>query len=232
MVRISSFQATLVAWKSIEWPSLPVVDQGDREDVADLAAQRSGPGTWPLKVHISCVTPGRDLHAPPRWRRSVDLVHRAAGRRGAAPGRAACQVGGGLRAPGRSSPGGRRRFPPRRRSVVAAVARPPPTLMSITMPASLWPGTVHHAWSARRTGRARPSRRAGLEHRVPVAPVDLQVVRHRARVGDVQRDSCRRARRSTPAERGRRARSRTRSRRRRHRHRSHWTRRRRRAPPR
>ena len=39
IVRISSFQATWLAWKSIECPIVPSFAQRHREDVADLAPQ-------------------------------------------------------------------------------------------------------------------------------------------------------------------------------------------------
>ena len=39
IVRITSSGASAPAWKSIEWPIDPVVDQGDLEPVADRAAE-------------------------------------------------------------------------------------------------------------------------------------------------------------------------------------------------
>jgi hypothetical protein len=56
-VRISLFQATLLAWKSMEWPIAALVDQGDPERVADLAPQ-DRPGDCPPNSHSSWVTPG------------------------------------------------------------------------------------------------------------------------------------------------------------------------------
>src|SRR4051794_24430773 len=56
-VRISTFGATSEAWKSIEWPILPLFVSVTL-NTSPTWPRRMGPGTWPLNVHISWVTPG------------------------------------------------------------------------------------------------------------------------------------------------------------------------------
>ncbi len=56
-MRISSFHATLLAWKSIEWPSVPSLTSVTVNRSPTLP-RSTGPGTLSLNVHSCCVTPG------------------------------------------------------------------------------------------------------------------------------------------------------------------------------
>src|SRR6266508_2391121 len=121
MVRISSFHATLEAWKSIEWPSL-FLGSLTRVMVnrSPTRPRTAGPGTLPLKLHICCLTPGATSTTL-----SVAVIVSLCSR---PPG-----AGSSLALSSRGA------------SVCSAAAAGavPPTRTWKVMPASLWPGIEH-----------------------------------------------------------------------------------------
>src|SRR5437762_1359911 len=101
-----------------------------------------GPGTWPLKVHICCVTPGATSSSVSvAWKVTLWTVARSAGRkvgsnaRQSGPGAALKSIVASVEADGDEAGVGE--------TVAgeAAVAAALPTCSVPTMPAASWPGT-------------------------------------------------------------------------------------------
>src|SRR5512146_1329514 len=117
-------------------------------NVSPTCPRSTGPGTCPLNVHMSWVTPGATCislssAASVTWCTVPDGA-------GASTGLTACQPGGGaapgsMTASGAADPAG---FAGGTASGAAAEVpgAVPVTLTVRIMPAALWPGTVHHTW--------------------------------------------------------------------------------------
>src|SRR6266545_1637505 len=141
MVRISSFQATLEAWKSIEWPSL-FLGSLTRVMVnrSPTLPRRAGPGTLPLKLQACCLTPGATSKTP-SVAVSVTLCSFPPGA-GARWGSYGCQAAGGV-ALGSSLALSSTLASACSAAAAAAAGAGPLTRTSKVIPASLWPGMEH-----------------------------------------------------------------------------------------
>ena len=167
IVRISSFHATLLAWKSIEWPISPLLVSVMRK-VSPTLPCSIGPGTWSLNVHISCVTPGATSTSVSVASNAISCTVPAAfaGSTGSRPRQSV---------PGIAAPSIVAFGEPTTVVAVSAPSAAPTTCTAIYMPPSLWPGTVHHTVASLVNGPITTSAFwPAFNIAVPVAPSTLK----------------------------------------------------------